>query len=117
MSVCSKYYVIAGCDLSGEETEKFKNWIYTEEGEKYTDYQRKGNIQFFTDPMNGSHLYFGYILAAGNMYDFNTSKIQVSDIIKIRVEIMTLLSKMIDDGLIKSTFIPEYQVIAFEECV
>ena len=62
MSMESHYYVIAGYDLTGCETDKFKDWKWTEKGEDYINNQCKGEIQFFNDPMSGSYLYFGYIL-------------------------------------------------------
>ena len=33
MSVESKYYAIVGYDLTGYETDKFKDWKWTDEGE------------------------------------------------------------------------------------
>lgn len=45
MSVDRNYYVIAGYDLTGMETDKFDDWKWSEDGEKYTCYHRKGKIQ------------------------------------------------------------------------
>ena len=72
MSMESNYYVIAGYDLTGNETDKFKDWKWSDEGEDYFCKQRKGEIQFFDDLMSGSYLYFGYVLASGNEYSFDT---------------------------------------------
>ena len=47
MSVESKYYAIVGYDLTGYETDKFKDWKWTDEGEKYTCNQVKDRIQIF----------------------------------------------------------------------
>ena len=80
MSVNRNYYVIAGYDLTGMETDKFDDWKWSDEGEDYICYQRKGKIQFFYDPMSGGHLYFGYILACGDMYEYETSKFKVEDV-------------------------------------
>ena len=80
MSVVSNYYVIAGYDLTGMETDKFDDWKWTDEGEKMICYQKKGYIQLFDDPMNGSHLYLGYILASGDEYGFKTAKINLNEV-------------------------------------
>jgi hypothetical protein len=116
MSISRNYYVIAGYDLTGMKTDKFDDWKWTDEGEKYTCNQIKGKIQFFDDPMSGSHLYFGYILAGGDMYEYETSKFKVSDVSKVHDEVRCKLANMINIGLIKPKFILEYQIIAFEEC-
>ena len=116
MSISRDYYVIAGYDLTGMKTDKFDDWIWSDEGEKYTCYQRKGKIQLFCDPMSGCYLYFGYILADGDMYEYETSKFKVEDINNARDDVKNELSKLVDMGLINPKFILEYQVIAFEEC-
>lgn len=118
MGVVRNYYVIAGYDLTGMETDKFDDWKWTEEGEDYTCYQRKGKIQFFYDPMSGNHLYFGYILASGDMYGYETSKFKVDDVNAIYGDVKAELVKLIEMGVITKDprFVPEYQIIAFEEC-
>lgn len=60
MSMQPSYYTIIGYDLSDNHydelyTEEFAN----NEEEKWTCNQSKGNIQLFTDPCSGEHLYFG----------------------------------------------------------
>lgn len=116
MSVNRNYYVIAGYDLTGMETDKFDDWKWTEEGEDYTCYQRKGKIQFFYDPMSGSHLYFGYILvASGDMYGYETSKFKIDEVIKRFGDVKVELIKLIELGVIAKDP-KEYQIIAFEEC-
>ena len=81
MSVERNDYIILGFDLT-----KYRNKIYTEEWctdeniDKWECYQSKGKIQLFSDPMCGSHLYFGYILSAQNEYDKpETIKINLAD--------------------------------------
>ena len=70
MSMTREDYIILGFDLS-----PYREQIYTDEWrtdeniDKWECYQTKGNIQLFTDPMSGSHLYFGYILSAQNEFD------------------------------------------------
>lgn len=118
MSVDRNYYVIAGYDLTGMETDKFDDWKWTEEGEDYTCYQRKGKIQFFDDPMSGDYLYFGYILADGDEYEFEASKFKVDDVNGVYGEVKAELIKLIELGVISKDprFNPDYQIIAFVEC-
>lgn len=116
MSVNKNYYVIAGYDLTGYETNEFGDWKYTEEGEEYTCYQRKGKIQLFTDPMNDNYLYLGYILADGDDYECKTSKFTIDFIEAIHENVKRKLEILIGLGVIDPRSIPEYQVIAFEEC-
>ena len=44
MSMESHYYVVAGYDLTGNETDKFKDWKWSDEGEDYICNQGKGEI-------------------------------------------------------------------------
>lgn len=70
MSMTREDYIILGFDLS-----PYREQIYTDEWrtdeniDKWECCQTKGNIQLFTDPMSGSHLYFGYILSAQDEFD------------------------------------------------
>lgn len=118
MSMESNYYVIAGYDLTGYKTDKFDKWRWTEEGEEYLYNQRKGEIQFFNDPMSGSYLYFGYILADGNEYGFDTGMFEVSDIEKCSGKVKSELVKLQEMGIITKDphFKPVSKVIVFEEC-
>lgn len=118
MSVYRNYYVIAGYDLTGMETDKFDDWKWTDDGEKYRCYQSKGHIQFFDDPMSGSYLYFGYILADGDQYDFSTTKFNVNDVNGVFGNVESELIKLIELGVISKSpqLKPKYQIIAFEEC-
>lgn len=114
----SHYYVIAGYDLTGNETDKFRNWIWSDEGEDYICKQCKGEIQFFDDPMSSSYLYFGYVLAAGNAYSIDTEIFDVSDIEECSGKVKTELSKLQELGVItkEPNFKPEFKIIVFEEC-
>lgn len=119
MSVVSNYYVIAGYDLTGLKTDKFNDWKWTEEGEDYTHYQRKGYIQLFDDPMNNSHLYLGYVLASGDEYDFVTAKINLNDVLRQEPYVYNKLKQLIDKNVICDVFNSKdlnYEVIVFEEC-
>ena len=118
MSVNRNYYVIAGYDLTGMETDKLRNWKL-EEGEEYICNHSKGNIQLFDDPMSGSYLYFGYVLARNEMYeDDEVSKFKVDDITRVYGEVKSALIKLQELGVIikDSKFVPEYQIISFVEC-
>lgn len=118
MSVTSNYYVIAGYDLTGWETDKYNDWKWDDEGEEYLCNQIKGRIQLFDDPMSGCHLYFGYILAKGYQYDFETTKFDADIINQVKDNVKGELDKLIELGVISADpkFNPKYQVIVFEEC-
>lgn len=118
MSMESHYYVIAGYDLTGCGTDKFKNWKWTDEGEDYFCSQCKGEIQFFDDPMCGSFLYFGYVLTSGDEYSFDTEMFEVSDIEKCFGKVKSELVKLQKMGVItkEPNFNPVFKVIVFEEC-
>ena len=118
MSMVKDYYVIAGYDLTNYETDKFADWKWSKEGENYTCCQRKGEIQFFDDPMSNLHLFFGYVLAAGDQYDFETATFEISDIEKCVEKVKTELIKLQEMGVITKDqyFKPEFKIIAFEEC-
>lgn len=118
MSMESNYYVIVGYDLTGCETDKFDKWRWTEEGEEYLNNQHKGEIQFFDDPMSGSYLYFGYILADGDEYSFDTEMFDVPDIEKCSDKVQSELVKLQKMGVITKDphFKPVFKVIVFEEC-
>lgn len=118
MSVERNYYVIGGYDVTNFKTDKYKDWSWTEQGEKYTCNQSKGKIQFFNDPMSNSYLYFGYIFASGDEYEFDTACFSVLDIELCRDEVKDELAKLIEEGIISSEALTqaEFKIIAFEEC-
>lgn len=74
-------YIIIGFDLSPYRKQIYTDeWCIDENIDKWECCQTKGNIQLFTDPMSGSHLYFGYILSAQDEYDNpETTKISLRD--------------------------------------
>ena len=119
MSVERSYYLINGYDLTGMDCDKFDDWKWTDEGEDYFCYQRKGKIQLFDDPMrSGTHLYLGYILAVGNQYEFETTKLNDEEIIRSRGYVKEELVKLQELGIITKDphFVPKLQLIMFEEC-
>jgi len=118
MSMEKNYYVIAGYDLTNYETDKFDDWKWTEEGEKYICNQRKGEIQFFDDPMSGSYLYLGYVLVSGDEYNFDTASFEISDIEKCSRKVKAELVKLQEIGVISkdSHLKPMFKIIVFEEC-
>jgi hypothetical protein len=108
--------MIIGYDLTGFETDKFDDWKWTEEGEKYFNNQVKDEIQLFNDPMSGKHLYFGYILAWGDEYDFKTEILDTIDITYPLKYVFAELKKLQEIGVISMEFNSKYKVILFEEC-
>ena len=118
MSIFKNYYVIAGYDLTKHKTDKYEDWKWTDEGEQYICNQSNGNIQLFNDPMNGDHLYLGYVLASGDQYYFETTKIDLEVFNKVSCVVYHKLIDLIELGVVDSfngTY-PEYSIIAFEEC-
>ena len=118
MSIDKNYYVIAGYDLTGQETDKFDDWKWTDEGEKYLCNQSKRHIQLFDDPMSGEHLYFGYVLANGDEYYFETTKFTIADIADVECIVYSQLVELQELEIITKDpkFKPEFRVIVFEEC-
>ena len=97
--------------------DKYEDWRWTDEGEGFTCFQRKGQIQLFDDPMGESHFYLGYIFGGGDQYDFNTAKFNSADIINVYPYVREALTRLKDADVISE--IPDdtsYGVIVFEEC-
>lgn len=119
MSIEKNYYVITGYDLSKYVTDKYEDWRWTPEGEEFLCYQSKGNIQIFDDPMDSSYLYLGYILAEGDEYYFETSKMNPVMILSesIQNKVIKKMHKLINIGVITTeAYAADYQLIVFEEC-
>lgn len=74
-------YIILDFDLSPYREQIYTDeWCTDENIDKWEYCQTKGNIQLFTDPMSGSHLYFGYILSAQDEFDEpEVTKINLGD--------------------------------------
>ena len=70
MSMTREDYIILGFDLSPYREQIYTDgWRTDENIDKWVYSQTKDNIQLFTDPMSGTHLYFGYILSAYDEFD------------------------------------------------
>ena len=119
MSIEKNYYVIAGYDLTGYQTDNYEDWKWTDDGEYYHCGPEGETIQLFDDPMSGGHLYLGHILARGDEYCFETTKLSVGDILDmaIRMRVKEKLHNLIEAGVINAAAdSADYQVIIFEEC-
>lgn len=68
--------------------------------------------------MRSSYLYFGYVLASGDEYCFDTEMFEVSDIEKYSKKVKAVLAKLQEVGVITKdpNFNPVFKVIVFEEC-
>ena len=119
MSICRNYYVIAGYDLTGFETDKYDDWQWTDKGEEYHCNHTKGEIQLFNDQMRGEYLYFGYVLAAGDQYDFKTTKFTSTSIERQLPYVAVKLNELVNLGVISKDVYDHinYEVIVFEECI
>lgn len=115
------YYAIAGYDLTEMKTDKFDYWKYnTEDGEEYIAFREKGSYQFFEDAridlrpgMGGEYLYFGYILAAGNEYKFDTEMFDMTQLEVLSNRMKAELKSFQEDGIIKEGN-PPFKIILFE---
>ena len=118
MSINKSYYVIAGYDLTDRETDKYRDWKWTDEGEDFLCNQVKGNVQLFDDPMSDGYLYLGKVLAAGDEYDFKTSKFDVLDVQAAFDDVTCALVRLQGAGVVTKDpkNVPVFQIIAFEEC-
>ena len=74
-------YIILGFDFTPYREQIYTDgWRTDENIVQWKCYQSKGNIQLFTDPMSGLHLYFGYVLSAQDEYNNpETTKISLVD--------------------------------------
>lgn len=120
MSIEKNYYVIVGYDLTGYAIDKFEDWRWTPEGEKFFNNQSKGNIQLFDDPMSGNYLYLGYILAEGDQYHFPTTYLNILKPSLRAPYVQYLLIDLIDSGVIDKKILdanPSHELIIFEECI
>ena len=118
MSMDKNYYVVYGYDLTKYKTDKYEDWRWTDEGEEFTCNQRKGYIQLFDDPMRESYLYFGYIFASGDEYDFETTKFDIIEAERQTADIANKLRRLKDIGIINEDFdefATPYEFIVFEE--
>lgn len=117
MSMNKNYYVIAGYDLSTLKNDSFDEWRWTDDGERWFCNQSKGRIQLFDDPMCGDYLYLGFILAAGDEFDFRTTIFDVVDVNNAFGDVTAMLSYLQGIGVVSKDpkHIPEYKVIAFVE--
>lgn len=117
MSIERTTYVIYGCDLTGYETDKLNyDWNFTEDGENFTCYKRKGEIKLFTD--NKTYTYLGYIFAAMEEYGTNSVvKWTNSDAKDHDFDIGAKIFDLQQMGLIKSrsNFCPEHKFIVLDE--
>lgn len=118
MSIDRSYYVIAGYDLTDLKTSKYRDWKWTDDGEMFLCNQVKGNIQLFDDPMSGSYLYLGFVLAAGDEFYFKTTKFDVTDVHAAFDDVSWALSKLQHAGVVAKdpNHVPVFQIIVFEEC-
>lgn len=117
MSVDVSVYVIAGYDLTDYQTDKYEDFVETEEYDGLTCYQSKGKIQLFDDPMSGNYLRLGYIY--GN-FDYIWSdtchKIRVEDFDLYINDVTKVRNHLIDIGVIsEKAYDAPYEVIVFNE--
>lgn len=118
MSICRNYYVISGYDITGYKTDKYDDWVWSDVAENYICNQTKGEIQLFDDPVRGEHLYFGYVLADGDQYSFETESFTTRDIELKMLDVTLKLYELVELGVISKDIYNniDYKIIVFEEC-
>lgn len=67
--------------------------------------------------MCGSYLYFGYVLASGNEYDFPTVTINTKESAQVEYDVREALRYLKEVGIIDNAADEAaYKLILFEEC-
>lgn len=116
MGMEATHYTIIGYDLTAYKTDKFDNWKWTEDGEKFCNYQLKGNFQFFDDPTSGNYLYFGFILSENNEYGDEKSAYFIEDIHQRIPDVESKLKELIETGILSDdAHYEKIQFISFVE--
>lgn len=117
MSTNCEIFLILGCDVDNYITEKYEEWRWSEEGERYTEYQAEEEMQFIEDGMCGMYNYFGYIIS--NIEDFygKCTKELSNDVFNKRDDIIAELKKLVDIGVLKEDVLnKELKLILFNHC-
>jgi len=119
MSVSVGFYTIAGYDLTNYKKDEYENFVYSKRYDELTDFQTKGNIQLFTDPMDGDHLFLGYVLSAiedDEMYGENITSIDVDEVMNKAEEVDKVLNELIEFGMINDNCHAAFKILSFTEC-
>jgi len=118
MSLEKNYFVIIGYNIMDYITDKFSNWVDTEEFEKYAYNHNVNTIQLFNDPVGGCHLYFGKIIAMGDEYSFENSSFDINELYKAKDEVIEEVLNLNTKGIFKDIFnlLDKMQIITFMEC-
>ena len=111
MSMQPSYYTIIGYDLSSYYDELYTEDFANNEEEKWACNQSEGNIQLFTDPCSGEHLYFGRVIGDGDYYDYKSS---VFDLSKLQDE-EPIIKNTLLEVFPNIEHIPQISVICFCE--
>lgn len=117
MSVNAEVFLIIGLDVEPYLMDKFKDWKWTKEGEKYTDYRREEQIQFIEDGMNGLYTYFGYIVSnIDEMYgNYHKEIPEMPNDITSKVD--NKLIELVNLGILKSDVLRQnLKTILFTHC-
>lgn len=115
MSSVRNDYVIVGYDFTQFKDDLYdEEWAENPDNEEYWCHHEKGNIQMFDDPMDGDHLYFGYIISANDEYDNTFTAIPLAELERQKPYIDSKLNNIgwnISDIIRES----KYQLISFSE--
>lgn len=101
MSVSKETFLIVGCDIKDRLTDKFEDWYWSEEGEKWHCFATEGNLQIIDDGMCGEYIYLGYIIASiEDDYSSFYKEIDSRHLSDYALEVMHGLQELIDFGVL-----------------
>lgn len=115
MSMEARVYTILGYDFTPWRDKMYTDeWAGNEDNDKWYDSYVTGKVQLFTDVASGSHLYFGYILAAGDVDEFDMKKHTLGTVVLLNALVE---NKLNETGLKIPEKIPPMSIITFVEWV
>lgn len=117
MSVDAEAYLIVGLNVKPYLTEKFEDWKWTDDGEKFTDYCNEDNVQFIIDGMCGNYTYFGYIIGKIEEMYGNYSKEIDCNYALIPEKVNDNLIYLVHQGILKEEVLhQQLKMILFNHC-
>ena len=115
MGMCARVYTILGYDFTPWRDEMYTDeWAENEDNDKWYENHVVGEVQLFTDDLNGIDLFFGYILAADDVDEFEMKKYTLGKTVLLQT---TVERKFFETGLKIPKNMPPMSIITFVEWV